>query len=101
MPASIRPAEVTVVPVTPMALVTAVEQCLFVVGFFADAAHHQDVVVFAQRHTEDEHQERQDEVQAALVAQVDEDDHGEAQCGQIRKADGGYQIPWRYQTAQQ
>jgi hypothetical protein len=74
-----------------------------VVGFLADAAHDQDVVVLAKRHGEHEHQQRQheDEPVAAAQAEVDEDDHGEAEGGQVGQPDGQRQVPGGDQATQQ
>ncbi len=51
------------------------------VRLFADAGHHQDVVVRAERHQKHEHQERQDELDAILAAQMHEDDRGQSEGG--------------------
>jgi 3-oxo-5alpha-steroid 4-dehydrogenase len=45
---------------------------------FPDPAHHQDVVVLAERQQEDEHQERQEEHQPAVAGDLDEDEHRQA-----------------------
>ena len=62
VPASTRPAEVTVDPVAPTASTTASRS-----GqpgrLLPDPGHDEDVVVLAQRQQEDEHEERQDEGQ--------------------------------------
>ena len=79
VPARIRPADVTVVPVASTARRTA-DPDGGVVGLLADPGHHQDVVVLAQRHDEDEHEEGQDEVDAVLAADDHEDQHGEARA---------------------
>ena len=68
VPASTRPAEVTVVPVLPMAEATA-GRSRQTPGLLADPAHDQDVVVLAEGHDEDEQEERQGEVDPQLVAE--------------------------------
>src|SRR5712692_4509073 len=51
--------------------------------FLADPGHHQDVVILAKREQEDEHQERQEEHQPALAADVDEQQHRKAERGEV------------------
>src|SRR5215472_7816450 len=76
-------------------------QARLMVGFLADAGHDQDVVVLAQCHGEHEHQQGQHEDQPAAAAEVDEDDHGEAEGGQVGQAHSGGQVPGSDQAAQQ
>ena len=71
------------------------------VGFFADAAHQQDVVVGAQRHGEDEQQDRDEEQHAVVVGEVGEGDGGEAERGHVGQADAGDEVDGCGQAAQQ
>ena len=99
VPASTSPAEVIVEPVAPSARVTASRS-----GRWRASSrirrHHQDVVVLAQREQEDEHQERHEEHQAAAVADLDEDEHRQAQRRQVGDPDRDDQVQRRHQAAQ-
>src|SRR5579859_98687 len=70
-------------------------------GFFSYPAHQQDVVVLAESHGEDEQQDRDDEVDAGVPADVHEHDSREAECGQVGQADRGDQVQRGDQAAQQ
>ena len=52
-------------------------------SLLADPAHDQDVVVLTERHRENEQEQRQHEDQPVVTGQVDENDHGEAEGGQV------------------
>jgi hypothetical protein len=53
------------------------------VSFLPDPGHDEDVVVLAEREQEDEEQEREQEGDAALPGEVDVDDGGQAEGGEV------------------
>ena len=69
-------------------------------GLLADSGHHQNVVVLAQGHDEDEHEEGKDEVDAVLSADHLEDQHGQPQRGQVGEANAHHQVEGCDQAAQ-
>ena len=71
-----------------------------VVGFLADPGHDQDVVVLAQGHDEDEHEEGEDEVDPVLSADDLEDEDGQPQRGQVGEPHADHQVQRRHQAAQ-
>ena len=71
-----------------------------VVGLLADPGHDQDVVVLAQGHDEDEHEEGEDEVDPVLSADDHEDQDGQPERGEVGEAHAHHQVERRHQAAQ-
>src|SRR6266480_3973360 len=67
--------------------------------FLPDPAHHEDVVVLAQRQQEDEHQEGQEEDQATVPGDLDEQSDGQAERGPVGEPDRDDQVQRRHQAA--
>ena len=99
VPASTRPAEVTVVPV----VATAVPRPAAEGAARASSRilrHDQDVVVLPQGHDEHEHEERKGEVDPELAPDHDEDQHGQSEGGQVREHDAGHQVERGHQRSE-
>src|SRR5207245_5944767 len=69
-------------------------------GLFAHTGHEQDVVILAKSHRENEEQDRYDNVDAAVVRELDEDERRQSECSEVGETYAGEQVERRDQASE-